>query len=191
MENNLVNKTHEVLFEENEDQHKLRINYGFHKMGDQEPYFSITAEEFILVKRNKKDPGRWVWVSCGCLHDEIRKRAPELAGLIRWHLCFVETGPLHYIANGMFWFERSLLNNPAPLYAGDTCASGDKALGFFKDHVIYGASKEYDPIDCILEHRAAPVQGDMLALIRQWMTERLPSVMVQFHKDMKEFGVEE
>jgi hypothetical protein len=39
--------------------------------------------------------------SCGCLHDLIAEYFPELAPLIKWHLCSSD-GPLHYIANTVF-----------------------------------------------------------------------------------------
>lgn len=37
----------------------------------------------------------------GCLHEEIAKAFPELAPLIKWHLCSSD-GPLHYIANTLY-----------------------------------------------------------------------------------------
>lgn len=53
--------------------------------------FSITGET--------KDSG--MFAGGGCIHDEIRKHFPELAGLIKWHLCSTD-GPLHYIANTIY-----------------------------------------------------------------------------------------
>lgn len=38
---------------------------------------------------------------CGCLHDEIAEKLPELAHLIKWHLCSSD-GPMHYIANTLY-----------------------------------------------------------------------------------------
>lgn len=40
-------------------------------------------------------------VACGCLHDEIVKRFPEIAHIVKWHLCG-ETGPMHYAANAVY-----------------------------------------------------------------------------------------
>lgn len=40
-------------------------------------------------------------VACGCLHDDIREVFPELAGLIKWHLCSTD-GPMHYEANAVY-----------------------------------------------------------------------------------------
>ena len=53
--------------------------------------FAITGEIFV---RGRMD-------SCGCLHDEIAARFPELAHLIKWHLTD-STGPMHYIANTVY-----------------------------------------------------------------------------------------
>lgn len=41
------------------------------------------------------------WLAGGCLHDEIAAVFPELAPLIRWHLCSTD-GPMHYIANAVY-----------------------------------------------------------------------------------------
>lgn len=50
--------------------------------------FAITAE----IKNYRRVE------ACGCLHDDIREVFPELAHLIKWHLCSTD-GPMHYIAN--------------------------------------------------------------------------------------------
>lgn len=39
--------------------------------------------------------------SCGCIHEEIAKHFPELAPLIKWHLCSSD-GPMHYVANTVY-----------------------------------------------------------------------------------------
>ena len=57
--------------------------------------FSITAD--IDQYRG----GRWNEYSGGCCHDEVAQHFPELAPLIKWHLCSTD-GPMHYIANTMY-----------------------------------------------------------------------------------------
>lgn len=53
--------------------------------------FSITGEW--------TEPGQsWNNGASGCIHEEIAAAFPELATLIKWHLCSSD-GPLHYIAN--------------------------------------------------------------------------------------------
>lgn len=52
--------------------------------------FAITGEV--------RKPGQHDSLMCGCIHDEIAKAFPELAPLIKWHLCSTD-GPMHYIGN--------------------------------------------------------------------------------------------
>lgn len=53
--------------------------------------FSITAD---LHRNGRED-------CCGCLHDLIAERMPELAPYIKWHLVSSD-GPMHYIANTVY-----------------------------------------------------------------------------------------
>jgi len=53
--------------------------------------FSITGDLYV----------EGLWKSGGCLHNEIAERFPELAPLIKWHLCSTD-GPMHYIANTVY-----------------------------------------------------------------------------------------
>lgn len=55
--------------------------------------FAITAE----IHRPKADDIE----AGGCLHEEIAKYFPELAPLIKWHLCSTD-GPMHYLANTVY-----------------------------------------------------------------------------------------
>lgn len=56
--------------------------------------YAYRGEPTVTHKSGKK-----LWLSaCGCLHDDIEKHFPELAPLIKWHLCSTD-GPMHYIAN--------------------------------------------------------------------------------------------
>lgn len=54
--------------------------------------FAITGE--ILNNQGEEVAG-------GCIHDEITEHFPELAGVIKWHLCSTD-GPLHYLANTLY-----------------------------------------------------------------------------------------
>lgn len=56
--------------------------------------FAMTADIRI--------PGRRDIEAGGCLHDEIAKYFPELAHLIRWHLCSTD-GPVHYAGNAAYF----------------------------------------------------------------------------------------
>ena len=57
-------------------------------------YFSMTGE--IGLKGEEPD-------TLGMINWEIEKHFPELMHLAKWHLFDRETGPMHYIANTMYW----------------------------------------------------------------------------------------
>jgi hypothetical protein len=94
----------------------LVVQYGFDvkfaRDCNQAPHFSITAEMYEPYRqpgepRKRHSNGKTMWLnSCGCLHDDIRKMAPHLAPLIRWHLVAVGEGPMHYVANAIYWMEK-------------------------------------------------------------------------------------
>ncbi len=58
--------------------------------------FSITANVTTHASLSRHDTA-----AGGCLHDDIALVFPELAPLIRWHLCATD-GPMHYIANTVY-----------------------------------------------------------------------------------------
>jgi hypothetical protein len=49
----------------------------------------------------------------GCLHEDIAATFPELAPLIKWHLCSSD-GPMHYVANTAYFIRQCDL--PAARY---------------------------------------------------------------------------
>ena len=61
---------------------------------------SITAEVTTPAARQRRE----VTVS-GCLHEDIARAFPALAPLLPWHLVST-TGPLHYVANTLYWLGR-------------------------------------------------------------------------------------
>jgi hypothetical protein len=67
--------------------------------------FAITGNLFDRTKRIPGESsithssGKRLWLSsCGCLHDEIAKHAPEFAPFLKWHGTHTDE-PLHYVAN--------------------------------------------------------------------------------------------
>jgi hypothetical protein len=58
--------------------------------------FAITASGWEVISA-----GRLRETIGGCCHDEIAKVFPELAPLIKWHLCSTD-GPMHYVANTVY-----------------------------------------------------------------------------------------
>lgn len=76
--------------------------------------FAVTAT--ITATGTRKGRGGYYSgreIACGCLHDEVAEHFPELAHLIKWHLCAAD-GPMHYLANTIY-------------LAGDRDSSGRRA----------------------------------------------------------------
>lgn len=173
-----ISKQHIHEFKEDNHEYKLVVDYGLHKFKDQEPYFSITASLY------KKLGGYWIWISGGCSHDLIRKYVPRLEHLIKWHLCFVESGPMHYESNAVFWWERSLMETAEPCYKGDNCAISWQALEHFMTTVVYGISS-YDKLFIgKWDRKSFPITK-----LREWLKFRLPELLFEFNKDMARHGL--
>lgn len=79
----------------------MRATFGEHKIGNQAPYWSVTAE----ISSRPLFTSRSIH-SCGCLHSDVREYFPELAPTLKWHL---STGgiPMHYVANAKFWHDMA------------------------------------------------------------------------------------
>lgn len=65
--------------------------------------FAVTGEVYIPGKRDVE--------ACGCMHDEIAQHFPELAHVIKWHLCSTD-GPMHYVANSLYWAGQTKWEKP-------------------------------------------------------------------------------
>lgn len=83
-----------VYFEEGGRQYRIVATVRYDdECGNGHNTFSITAE----IGKGKAGGIE----ACGCCHDAVAKHFPELAPLIKWHLCSSD-GPLHYIANTVY-----------------------------------------------------------------------------------------
>lgn len=92
--------------------------------------FGITAEIYtpdrIPGETNIQHNGKTLWLSsCGCHHDEVAQYFPDLAPLIKWHLCSTD-GPMHYIANTVYMAGERDHNG---LLKGELRQFMDKATG--------------------------------------------------------------
>jgi len=97
---------------------KVFVKYGFTQLGNQEPYFSITAE----AGSNKTG-----W-SSGMQHEKIENAFEEFPELTRWHLTNISNGPMHYNANAKHHWKK------------------DK-LDAFKSTIVFGALPDDDMED--------------------------------------------
>lgn len=74
--------------------------------------------------------------SCGCIHDEIAEHFPELAPLIKWHLCSTD-GPMHYVANTVYHADEHGPTHAWIYYIGPSDPlgigkPGKRLIGYFK-----------------------------------------------------------
>jgi len=88
-------------FRENDKNYTLFINLRFDdECNNGHNTFAITGS--LYQGSYKVEPAsEQNLISCGCLHDEIAKYAPELAYLIKWHNVSSD-GPMHYLANTLY-----------------------------------------------------------------------------------------
>jgi hypothetical protein len=108
--------------------------------------FAITGELFEPYRqqgepRKTCSDGSIVWLnSCGCIHDDIAKHFPELAPYIKWHLTSSD-GPMHYIANTLYWADEHGPNRAWVYYTGQIDPLGvartkETLLGYLKAEEI-------------------------------------------------------
>lgn len=123
--------------------------------------FSITGEIYIPKRRDCE--------ACGCLHDEISQKFPELTPFIRWHLTSTD-GPMHYLANAIY-------------HAGFVLGmESSRNLEYLKSTIVYGALESDTAVDL------AALDG---ASLKAFLVNRFPALMQQFKADMLAlFGVE-
>lgn len=177
MNNNVSNKKFVTEYTCDGAEYKLRVDYGLNSCGGQEPYFSITSQLYVRSKRT------WELVSCGCQHELVRQHAKKLIPLLKWHLCSYNSGPMHYMANGLFWLKRAQMTEDVPMFKGDSCAIGSQALDNFKSTIIYGTAKmDSFYLDKLSNLDYADIQG--------WLRDRLPEVMKKFHRVLKAQGLD-
>jgi len=60
--------------------------------------FSITGDLYSRIEGTDK----WRSETCGMVHEDIARLAPELKPLLKWHMCATD-GPLHYLANTLYF----------------------------------------------------------------------------------------
>ena len=150
----------------------------------------------------------------GCLHEDIREVFPELAHLIKWHLCSTK-GPLHYVANTVYlagdrdcWGlrkgeERQIVNGRTGLPSWKLDTKGapniiDSATCPPQPEAVYvpwcrvGEGKERQ-LNAARGAAAWPEATDeQLCLPKEELTAllvaRLPKLLEDFKTDMEAFG---
>ena len=143
--------------------YRMTVSYGMEKLsGNKLSYFSITADIMRQVRY-----GGLVEDSGGMCHEEIAKHLPVLAPLLKWHLVDSHGVPMHYLANGRYWYHQ-IGRTPEHAYDPD-------ATKAFKSTVIFGS----------VEGDEMPKDDDDVDL---WMVKRKLYLAEAFKQTMIEFG---
>lgn len=128
--------------------------------------FSITGTLFERTPESRRESRAqrpWDEIAFGCLHDEIKEKFPDLAPLIKWHLCSTD-GPMHYIANSLYWAGQSKWNGPGP--------DDPPNLKHFHSVAIWPEA----------------TQQDMENVTKEILEARLPKLMEEFQQAVESLG---
>jgi len=161
--------------------------------------FAITGTIWKGGKHLERNEVAW-----GSIHDDIAKWFPELRKYLKWHGCTSE-GPLHYIGNTTFAAGDEDFNGERK---GDHCRVRGNLIWHLDDHEGVAFQNEKPaPVDWhpkisegkereFLFARCAAIwpeaTDEQLSLPKEELTrlleDRLPALMDEFEKDIKEFG---
>lgn len=205
-----------VLTKDQKVHYEADINYGGRnckiravvryddECGNGHNTFSITGTIVKAGFNFNSDSG---FMAGGCVHGEIAKAFPDLAPLIKWHLCSSD-GPLHYIANTAYHVRQHGPNKAWIYYTGSDPLGLDKG----KERLIcYADGNEANR--CIgvpgyrikwddstvkvrnLDHaRSSAIwpdatDEDLTAPgLEDRLRARLPALMAEFRKDVESLG---
>lgn len=158
-------------YKEGRRNYRINATYGideeFARRHNQTPYFSITG--IIDELRG----GRWMDYMGGQIREDIAKHFPWLKPYFKWHLFHVGQGPMHYIANAQYWWEKMAGVSRWKPEPGEPDPSEA-----FAHTVILGALPD-DPPTVSTDPGAWPE-------IEAWLNERLPRLIQAFERDMAE-----
>lgn len=134
--------------------------------------FAITAD----IYEGKKN------VAGGCCHDEVREAFPELAPFIKWHLCSTD-GPMHYIANTLFWAKRAVLGRCN--FDGTLDEDARKTSARHAANTAIWPELE-DRLNAFYEAHGEPEQtaASFLKELEADLNARLPGLLEEFMADM-------
>lgn len=165
-----------VIYLVGDVQFRIRSQFGWHRIGDQEPYWTVTGE--IEERRGR----RWVEFMSGCIHEEIAKHFPQLAPTLRWHLSFERSGPMHYTANAIYWAE--MINGVS---RWNTWKTATDFVETFRKHVVFGAVEGEampvwppTPTDDVEAYRR-----DLAKVVTTWCEARLPRLLEAMRRDTR------
>jgi len=148
----------------------IEVTAELNDMG-QGVYFSITGK--IIDGKH---------ISAGCIHKEIAQAFPEFEKFIKWHLCGLKNGPMHYFENSLY-------------HAGWTEFIHQMNFDHFKSTAVWGVLDSDNETDIALlmnndqlrhEHESHKAKREEL---RKVLEARKPLLMKKMHRELSElFG---
>lgn len=144
---------------------------GFVRIGGQEPYFSVLAATDRKLKNNRWTsayPGRWA--PCAD-HESFVRFFRGVAHLSRYHLWGVDSGPMHYIENSLYWARErekyaalaDLVEQQRAIQAFVKCSG----LGVLAtDSAVNWETMDQDTL-------------------KTWLQSRLPALLARFYTDVE------
>jgi len=167
---------------------RTKVRYGFE---GRPPSFSMTH----TTERRPARGGRWSFYTAGIAGQETLRQFPNLAPLARWHIASTE-GPLHYIANAVYWWE--IATHRAPQSSGGP----DPARAFSRTVVLGalpGELTEARVLDegppgrprIVLRVRRVPPREHLATSVdvKKFLLGRLPHLLNVMKEDMQRAGV--
>lgn len=118
-------------------------------------------------------------VAHGTLHDEIEKACPDLAHLIKWHLCS-DDGPIHYISNTLYYLGYATGPDSAWYKENEDVTP---CLECAKSSAVWPDMPEF--LICDRDVRMLKSTREAAAaLAKCLLNERLPALLRAFHADV-------
>jgi hypothetical protein len=76
---------------------------------------------------------------CGQVQGDYEKHFRLVRRYNKWHLCFVDTGPMHYVANTRFWLEKGIRGGDTSTYASETHKTAEGCYRAAEHCCVWGA----------------------------------------------------
>lgn len=103
----------------------VRARFGLSKIGNQEPYATLTGEEYSSPRMSER-----TLITFGTIADRLDAAFPELRAFAKWHLC-TDGIPMHYIANAKCWHDMANGLRPRTAYDPEPRTT-------FENHILLG-----------------------------------------------------
>lgn len=174
----------------------LRAHALLRAIGQQEPYFSLQGEEL-----NPRRRGNQV-VCCGCMHNDLVKKWPDLAPLARIHLSHQDGVPMYAVENGWYWLEGVAGGFGSEFHgaSGAGAKSREECLAILSDHFRITLDEARDLVEQIRNVPARQYGADDFGVRRNnrqhkaalaaWVEARRPIWKLEAEQLIARFGLE-